>query len=383
MNVIISFEIKKFLCNRKNLIVAILLAACVLFFLLVSNSLDNSIRSGEINIIQMNIDGAEKVILNLKKMQGEQTQLYDRLSESIVHNEKSIKIYKDMYSHIMDNNRLALLDDKIAIDNIYREIANADNTGNTGINIEELKKDIALLEYLRDNKMEQINETASIKADNAIILLLGFPAIIILIIAVFMCADIMASEFDNRTSYVLFSQPIKKSKIFFGKFIISNLLISLFITLFLIAVYIALTFIKGGLQFKYPYMYFDGVNNTTIPAILFIALCFVLLFLLITFVISMTFFVSSIFKNTLATVSVTTVALFLFYILSSKGFLGNIAHLSPFSYLNISSVINGETAQLFNNTSVVLLNGIIVLIVSILILMISSFFIFIKNTNNI
>lgn len=179
------------------------------------------------------------------------------------------------------------------------------------------------------------------------------------------------------------SQRIKKRKIFIGKFIADAVMITLFFALFFILLYISLSFIKGGLQFQYPYVYYNGGGSALTPAISVILLSFVLIYLLTIFIVSLTFLISSVFKTTVAVVSVTTLVTFLFYLMSSNGLLGKAAHLFPFSYLNVTSVINGEAVGLFNNTNVCFLNGVIVLIISILILLTAGIYIFENNTGNI
>lgn len=382
MNVIINFEFKKFFHNNKNRIVAAMFAVCVFVFLNLSNSYDNSIRNNEAALIKMRIDGLEKDISNLEVLQIQNSGQYDFYSESIKTNENMLNILKDMYMHIEQEDRLSLLRDKIEYNNLNIELLSKPNIV-SAISIDEIKKENVFLTYLADRNLEEINEQASVQADNAIILLSGYPAIIIIITAVFICADVLTSEFDNKTSYVLFSQPVKKHKIFFGKFLTSSVLITLFFTIFFILLYICLTIIKGGCQYNYPYIYYNGNNDSLIPAISFILLSFVIVYLLLFFVISLTFFISSLFKTTVAAASVTAVFIFMFYLLSSQGLLDGIAHLSPFSYLNVSSVINGEASRLFNNTGVIFINGVMVLMISIIVLLISGMIVFKNNTNNI
>ncbi len=380
MNIIIKFELKKFIHNKKNIIIMVMFSVCVSFFLYLSNYADQSMLNAEINLIQQGIDSNEKITNDIKS-RTENSDSKD-INLLIEENEQMIIVLNNMIHHIQNNDRLSLLDDKIAYNNLT--LVTLSHPGIVGgRDTTEIKEETDFLTHLKDLKLEEINELVSIKADNAIILLLGFPAIIIIIITVFMCADVISSEFDNKTSYILFSQPIKKSKIFFGKFINSTLLITLIFSLFFIILYSVLTIIKGGLQFNYPYTYYNGNNMSSIPAISFILLSFVLLFLIIFFVISLTFFVSSLFKNTLASASVTAVFIFLFYLLSSNGLFGGTAHLLPFSYFNIASVINGETSLLYNNTDIIFMNGVIVLTASILIFMLSGFIVFKNNTGNI
>ncbi len=383
MNTIINFEFKKFIHNKKNIILIALFAICVFIFLYVSNLLDDSLLNNEIKVIEMNIDENEKFIIDLQKYENENPDSLDKNVDYMDEYNRTKNVLSDMIQHIRNNDRLALVVDKIEYNNLLIERFSHPGDVSESSFIVTIKEETDLLSYLKDHKLEEINEQASIKADNAIILLLGYPAILIIIIAVFMCADAISSEFDNKTSYILFTQPVKKGKIFFSKFITSSLLITLIFSLFFIILYFVLNIIKGGLQFNYPYKYYNGNNISLIPAISFIILSFVLLFLIIFFVISFTFFISSIFKNTFASASVTTIIIFLFYILSSKGFFGNFAHLLPFSYFNITSIINGEASQLYSNTDVIFINGVIILTVSILILMSSSFIVFKNNIKNI
>lgn len=316
----------------------------------------------------------------MEKLQAEEPGLSDKISVSIGINKKAVIVYSDMVKHIRENDRLSLLEDKIALNELHTEIAAGE--GKSGFDTLDLDAERNILNYLNAFKIEEINEQASVKAENAVILLLGYPAVLTVMIAVVLCADIISSEFDIKTCYLLFTQPMKKSKLFLSKIISAFLFTGSFYSLFFILLYFIMTVIKGRLPYNYPYIYYNGASSV-IPAVRFLMLSFILLFLLLSFVISLTFFISSLLKNTPTAISAATVLIFLLYLLSSGGLLGGAAHLSPFSYLNITSVINGTTSRLYGDARITFTNGIAVLILSILVFLISGIVILKNNTRNL
>lgn len=148
MKIMIDFELKKFLHNRKNRIIIIIYVLCVSAFLFVSDSLDESIRKNELNIIQSNMNDAESIIEDLEKLQAAEPGLSDKISVSIGINKKAVIVYSDMIRHIRENDRLSLLEDKIALNELYTEIA---GEGKGGYDTLQLDAERTVLNYLNYN----------------------------------------------------------------------------------------------------------------------------------------------------------------------------------------------------------------------------------------
>ena len=92
------------------------------------------------------------------------------------------------------------------------------------------------------------------------------------------------------------------------------------------------------------------------------------LFLIATlFLISLSIFLSLFLKSQMG-VFATTILIGVVGYVGSNMLLIDKAHLSPFTYLNIPKIINGEFSALLNNPSITFQNGTMMLFASILIL---------------
>ena len=82
------------------------------------------------------------------------------------------------------------------------------------------------------------------------------------------------------------------------------------------------------------------------------------------FLIALSLLMSVFFNHMISAVTMTLVVAVGGYALSSSSVLSAVAHLSPFVYLNIGKIANGEIATLLTNSSIQTIPGLVVLVIS-------------------
>jgi len=95
--------------------------------------------------------------------------------------------------------------------------------------------------------------------------MLGFLGILSILSATFFGADAIVSEYESKTGYFLFPNPIRKTAIFVGKFIASALVSVGAIGLYYVIAVVSVRFIDGsipantGLSFAYSLVYLFAI----------------------------------------------------------------------------------------------------------------------------
>lgn len=107
---------------------------------------------------------------------------------------------------------------------------------------------------------------------------LGFAEILIIICAMFFAADVLVSEFQNRTAYLLFPNPVRREILFAGKFL-ASFIASFAMVLIYYVVIIVLSLVTLGAVAEYIHL----------------SLAFAILFLLAS--LALAYFISSIMKG--------------------------------------------------------------------------------------
>jgi ABC-2 type transport system permease protein len=138
---------------------------------------------------------------------------------------------------------------------------------------------------------------------------------IIILSAVFFGGDAISGEFQNKTGYFLVGNPIKRSSIYIGKFLAAFLF-----SLIIFLVFTAITVGNGVYYFHssgFPYQFFES---------------FLLSILYIAAAMGLTFFFSSLFKNSTTSIIITVILLlFVFSLLQTL--VGTLAHIQPWFIL--------------------------------------------------
>lgn len=114
----------------------------------------------------------------------------------------------------------------------------------------------------------------------------------VILAGIFFGADAISTEFQNKTGYYLLPNPVRRSSIFIGKWIASFLASAI-----AIGVYAAITLADGAIYFGSNVPYQMGES-------------FVLALLYIFPILGVSFFISSVFKNSSSSILMTVLLLF-------------------------------------------------------------------------
>ncbi len=136
----------------------------------------------------------------------------------------------------------------------------------------------------------------------------SFAATLVVLTALFFGGDAIASEYQNKTGYFLFPNPIRRYVVFWGKYIASFLASIIIILLY---------YLSGGI-----YVYYF---HQTVPVEYFYSLLFSLVFLIS--LLSFTYLFSTFFKN--GAVALTIVAILYFFVFNIIDGVSQIANVEP------------------------------------------------------
>ncbi|WP_350342809.1 ABC transporter permease subunit [Proteinivorax tanatarense] len=219
-----------------------------------------------------------------------------------------------------------------------------------------------------------------------------------LIIFIIIFGGGLTQERGNKpTINFLMTQPIKYSKLFFGKMLNGQIMIIMCCLIFFMTAVLVSTTLNGFGDWDYPILRYDSEPVVDSPDYAgtrtyvrgwnrgfhfisiarFLAECTVLFMLITIFLTTISYILSLYIKNRIGVLTLTAVIGAGGYAFSQ--FLGKTAHLSPFVYLNIPKTISGEFATLMNNPKIHLLTGSILLITLSTMIMIIGYLFFIKS----
>ncbi|MBP3040475.1 ABC transporter permease [Bacillaceae bacterium Marseille-Q3522] len=186
------------------------------------------------------------------------------------------------------------------------------------------------------------------------------------------------------TLHFLKTQPASVKKLFFGKVIhaITVAILSC-LSLFVIVLLIGSLFDRFG-DWQYPILHYDSASLANSPAYTgnystgkgfhfiplgdYLVQTIILFLFVLLFLIVWTNFLSLFFKNQFTVFTTTILIGAVGYVLSSQ-LLTELAHLSPFTYIPITQITNGEVSVLKNNPDIHVWTGSLVLLVSTLVLL--------------
>lgn len=194
----------------------------------------------------------------------------------------------------------------------------------------------------------------------------------------------------------LMTQPVSGSNIFFGK-LINSVTVALLSSIWIIFVVFLIGTIFNRLgDWQYPILTYDsaslanssnytgnlssGMGFHFIPLGEYLVKSSILFLLALVFLISLTIFCSIFLKSQLGIFTIVILFASAGYVLSIQ-IQPELAHLSPFVYLNSTKIINGEVSTIIDNPSINFLTGSLVLLISILIICIIGYLVL--NNKNI
>ncbi len=137
---------------------------------------------------------------------------------------------------------------------------------------------------------------------------LGFVPTLAVLTALFFGGDAIAAEYQNKTGYFLFPNPVKRHVIFWGKYI-ASLLAS--------AIILLLYYFVGAI---YVYWF-----HTEIPVEYLFSLLYAFIFLIS--LLSLTYFFSTLFRN--GAIALTIVAILYFFVFNIVNGISQLAGVEP------------------------------------------------------
>ena len=366
---LIEFEIKKFLNRKKNLLVISILVILAAIFITLNSSLDKNSSINTIASIESEIKSIEEA---LNKVESEIIRLPDNEKLKWINSdyEKELSLLRDMKNSYISNDYNKYLQSKIELDKkLLKNIEDENVIYSDDPN--EIINDIELNTLLLENSIKPINTSVSMEGFNFIKLFLNSPISIILVILILiLSSDVVSSEFDSNTYKLLFTQPISKNKIIISKIISTLIMVNVILFSVIAICFIILGAVNGFGDINYPIEFYNNGVIEYISIGKFILYELILFIILTAFMCILGVFISSLSKSTSNSVAVSIIITVSAYMISSQGFISKLEHLNPFIYFDISSVLQGKSANLFTNVNINFKYGVVTLMVSIIILLI-------------
>lgn len=204
-----------------------------------------------------------------------------------------------------------------------------------------------------------------------------------LILFLFLFGLSLAKEKGNkRTLAFLETEPLPKLNIFTGKIAVSLILsIGISLGLILLLILLGTVFDRFG-DWSFPILHYDldrviSTGNEEhhyhfITLGSYIVKTSLLFLAVSVFLIILSLFVSLFLNQMISSFGISTMIVLGGYFLSTSSIVGNYSHLSPFTYLNIGKITNGEIAYLVSNARVEVWTGISVLLSTSIVLLVAG-----------
>lgn len=210
-------------------------------------------------------------------------------------------------------------------------------------------------------------------------LLITFLGLLTVIYMLFVFGGVLTKEGLNSqgTIHFLYTQPMKRGSVFFGK------LIAVLLATVIILVGAAILSLLLGAIFDrfgalgYPVLiYEDDFGFHFMKMGLFILLSLSLFFMVLVFSYAWLFFYSVITKRTAMTIGLSIATILAGVKLSENAFESKFAAFNPFTYFQIEDVITMQAAYLGDNFQITLLNGVMLLAATSIVIYLVAFMIF-------
>lgn len=381
MSSLIWFEIKKFCNRRKNLLVMILFILLSVIFITLNSNLESELEKSKGTSIDLEIQSVEDALIKTKS---EMDRLPDNEKLKIINYnyEEELNLLKELKNSYVSDDFKKYLECQIQLDKNL--LINIDN-GNviSPHTPKEISQNIELNTLLLEEGIKPIYTSVSMEGFNFIQLFLNNPiSILIVIFIIILSADVVSSEFDYNTYKLLFTQPVSKINILLSKVVATLIMVSIILFGIITISFLYLGFTKGFGNINYPIQFYNNGVTEYITIGKFILFELLLFIILITFICILSIVISSFSKNTSNSIAVSIIVIVSGYMISSKGFFSNFAHLNPFIYFDISNVIKGSLATSYKNVNINFKYGLITLGLSMIILLVVNVLLFKKNNTN-
>ncbi|MGC6767153.1 ABC transporter permease [Enterococcus sp. LJL51] len=175
-----------------------------------------------------------------------------------------------------------------------------------------------------------------------------------IIYALFLFGDSFSGELEAGTMRLGLSQPIRRRDLFFSKYLLAVLHSFLTIAGLTGIAFVVGSLFSGGSSIFYPVIVFTEISMTFIPVIQYMLQVLLLLLFVLLFCFALHFLISTIVRKTIVSLTLTVFLLLEGYLVSvsSADFLRKIAHLNPFTYLNVGKVFIGYDFRSYGQYSI-------------------------------
>lgn len=377
---LLKFEFKKFFYKKKNLMLILILFLITVAFIFLNLTLDKSITKSKTLSIEYHIESVKSALL---KVDSEISRLPSNTKLKNIKNtyEFQLSLLQSQHSALNSNDWIKVLESQIKIDkNLVKDIESGFTI--SPISVDEITDNININSILLEKKIKPINENSSMQFYNFLKLFLDSPLILILIIAIIIfTADTVSSEVENKTINLLLTQPISKRKIILSK-ILSSIFLMIFIMFSIILLaFLFLGFTQGFGDLNYPTRFLTNGMIDYVSLGKFLLYLIPNFILLIIFTVVLSIFISTITNQAATSSSITILLTISTYMIINYRLLNKVAHLIPFSYISLSSLLQGNLAKNFDNINVNSFYAPIVLIAYTLIILTLTIIIFNNKSN--
>ncbi|MPQ44843.1 ABC transporter permease subunit [Clostridium tarantellae] len=375
---LINFEIKKILNKKRNIVTVGLFFIIVILFILLYSSNEKMFDNSMVLNMDKNIESVEEALV---RIEDEILKLPDNknLQEIAMDYKEEIDILKEMKIYYNNNEWNKYLEVRIKSNEILLENIRS-NKVITGREIDDIKMEIEVDKLLLDKGIKPIYTDVSMEGFNFIkIFLNGALILMIMVLVIFISSDVMSSEFQSNTYKLLFTQPISKRKILLSKIIAAVVVTNVIVFFIIGTLFFILGITKGFGAINYPIIFYHAGNIEYIEVGKYIMVGLTLLSVLITLTSVLSIFISSLNKRTNTSMILTVIILISLYFISDIGLIKNIAHMNPFTYLQIGEVLQGNLANILDNTNITIQNGLLSSSILFFVLLITNIYLFDKS----
>lgn len=344
--------------RKKNRIVSLLIILAILPIFILQMNLSKEYSANAIHDYEFRINSIQSALIDLPNDNDEKLQI---IRENYNH---EIKLLEEQIEAVNSGNWEQELRNQIVLDELH--IANILN-GNVigGEPLHQVEARINQNNALLELNIKPVNEYFATEGlyftKNIVSLTMG---IIGFLLFIFLIGDVLAVEFEKRTINLLFTQPYSRHSILGIKFI-TAIIAFILIMLIVMSVSMILGILFGGGvgTLNYPIQVY-GLNDLTVISLGNLLLNSFLLFLMfIIFTIILCNFLSIITDNSLLSIGITLIVGITFnFVITQYGLFSNIAHLIPFTYINVFDIINGTLPTTLENENLTFSAGVWVLV---------------------
>lgn len=365
MKSILQFEWKKTWRNRrKHLIILIVISLVVCLSFIANVMMERLYHASEIETIEYTLDSIDEAINELTINQDS-----PEIAEVNQGYLKEKNILEKQLKAILADDWHSSLTAKVEYDeHILHLIRTGKLIGGEPIGLIENRL-LLNQELLNRNIPPSSPDYATngfYNVKNGLGIFIGFIGIAIFL---FLVGDILSNEFEKGTIKLLFAEPISKLSVISAKYIVA-ITKSLFILLIIVISAFGIGTIFSGIgSYQYPVMIQTVDGSKFLDLWLFLIQSSLFFVFVIAFILLLQFLFSILTRNNLLATGLTIIVSTLFYISMTKyEFLTKVAHLSPFTYLQSFSIVDGTLANEIGNSNITVPFGIASLTISILII---------------